>query len=378
MKFDLSKYEIVETGNWQNPPPITLMDDLNGFFKMFESVSDKKLLKWNISNPIDHRTIVVDKGHYIGFFAHGKLFGHFMKDFDSIEDYLEAKPKEIRTPEELTKDREARENNWPDYKTAKEVWNYISKSSLVKQERFEHKRKELFKQIDEKNPHKPHYHLMPPFDEDCYDNLSWKLWFYAHLNGWKSFKELLSFAKKVYLDYEEKTKDDHYRYLYLSFLVLYGPFEEEKNWLQGWPSFDSLLDFWNAKESGLGRHNRLQKATWPNHREQMDIIQKEIYPTFKFPSFPTYDPDCQNRFDWVIWTIAQKNGWSSYKQLLKIRDSKDPKITEKISDKLLYEFAIRTKKEVEKIKVMAEQQKKKLFFEIDGKLMEINLGSGYY
>ena len=300
MKVDLSKYEIVDTGDWQNPPPITLLDDLSGFFKMFESVSDKKLLKWNISSPIDHRTIVVKKGNYIGFFAHGKLFGHYMKDFVSVEDYLEAKPKDIRSPTELTKDREARENNWSDYKIAKTVWNYIRSGRLSDHERFEHKKKELFKQIDKGKETEPHYHLMPPFDEDCTDDLSWKLWFYGYLNGWKSYKEITSFAKKVYPDYEEKMKDEHYRYIYLTFIVLYGPFEDEKDWLQGWPSYGSILNFWNARESGSGTNNRMQKASWPDHREQLDKMRKEIYPTFNFPSLPIYDPDCQKRFDWII------------------------------------------------------------------------------
>ena len=378
MKVDLSKYVIVETGDWQNPPPITLLDDLSGFFKMFESVSDKKLLKWNILSPIDHRTIVVKKGHYIGFFAHGKLFGHYMKDFDSIEDYLEAKPKDIRSPTELTKDREARENNWPDYKTARNVWNYIRNYRLSKHERFERKKKEFFKDRNVEKETEPQYDLMPPFDEDCTNESSWKLWFHAYLNGWKSYKEVITFAKKVFPDYEEKTKDEHFRYIYLTFLVLYGPFEDEKDWLQGWPSFGSLLSFWNAKESGSGTKNRLQKATWPNHREQLDKIQKEINPSFDFPSFPVFDPDCQNRFDWVIWSIARENGWENYKQLLKFRDGKDPKITEKVSDKLLYEFAVRTRKEADKITVKVEEKQKKLFFEIDGNLKEINMGSGFY
>ncbi len=376
MNFDLSKYEIVETGDWHNPPPITLMDDLNGFFKMLDSVSDNKLLKWYIVQNIDHRTFQVRKGHYIGFFVHGKLFAHYMRDFDSVEDYLEAKPKAIHSPDVLAKDRKARKNNWPDYKTAKSVWGYIRDSRLSDQERFEQKRKELFTQIDETAPSEPHYNLMPPFNEHCQDVLDWKLWFYAHLNGWKSFSELLDFAQKVFSNLQTIIKDAHWKYIYLAFLALYGPFKDETAWLQGWPSFQTIIDFWNAKLTRSDTKNRLQKATWGNHIEKMKEITKEIFPIFKYPSIPIYDSECKNGFDWVIWTIAQKNDWSNYKQLLYVLSSKDPSISQKVSDKLLYEFAIRTPKEVKAIEVMVPKDKRQLFFNIKGKLTEIKFDGG--
>jgi len=370
MMYDLSKCEVVETGNWQNPPPITLIDDLNGFFKMFDSVSDMKLLKWQISSDIPHRTIQVQKGNYIGFFAHGKLFSHFMREFESIEDYMEAFSRNIRTPKELDFDREARKKHWPAYKKAKEVWGYIRGRQLSEIGILEKKRRELFKNIGESKTNEPHYDLMPPYSSDCHDAKDWLFWFYANLNGWKSYKEVISFAKEVFPDYDEIIKDDHWRYIYITYIVFYGPFDEKKDWLQGWPGFNSILNFWNMKRSSI-YINRLIKSISRIHRNNMLDIQKKFTNAFKFPSLTKFDSDCKNQFDWIIWKTAQENDWLSYKQLLTVRDSKDPKINSTISDKILYEFAIRTPSEVKEINIKYEHAKNRLFFTIKDREVEI-------
>ncbi|MHA1124886.1 MAG: hypothetical protein ACTSO7_06560 [Candidatus Heimdallarchaeota archaeon] len=197
------------------------------------------------------------------------------------------------------------------------------------------------------------------------------MWFYANLNGWKSYSELLDFARKVFPELKVIIKDAHRKYIYLAYLALYGPFNNEDDWLQGWPSFQEIVDFWDKKFLNSDTTNRLQYAIWRNVMSKMNEMKKEIYPYFEYPSVPTYDPDCQSGFDWVIWIIAHQSGWSSFKQLLAVHKSKDPKEYQKVTDRLFYEFAIRTPDAVENIEVVLDKKKRKLFFEIDGSQIEI-------
>ncbi|MHA1124887.1 MAG: hypothetical protein ACTSO7_06565 [Candidatus Heimdallarchaeota archaeon] len=171
MAFDKNKYEIVETGNWENPPPITLLNDVVGFLNMLNSVSDKKLLKWIIPKVIEHRNVRIRKGQYMGFFIHGKLFAHYMNDFVSIEDYLEANKLNIQTHNQFVLNQEAIKNNWPDYQTAKNVWKIIYNCRLTRNDQLEQKGIDLFKDIDAKQAKEPIYDKMPTFDETCQDKL---------------------------------------------------------------------------------------------------------------------------------------------------------------------------------------------------------------
>ncbi|MHA1307085.1 MAG: hypothetical protein ACTSQN_07310 [Candidatus Heimdallarchaeota archaeon] len=294
-----------------------------------------------------------------------------MGDFDSIADYLEAKLHNVRSPAELDLNRDAIVNNWPDYKTVKDVWKHIFNCKLTKHKELEQKGRDLFKDITNEQAKEPIYELMPPFDENCKEAIDWKLWFYGHLNGWKSFGEILTFAKDVLPNFDEIIVDDHWKYIYLTYITLHGPFKNTDDWLQGWPDIQTIIDFWNAKNLGSDTGNRLQKINWARNLQKMKKLNTIYQSLFKFPLVPTYDPDCKVGFEWIIWILAQQTGWSNFKQLLDVLDSKDPKINQLISDKILYQFAIRNPKDAKKIQIMVDDNKRNVFFNIDGTLTDI-------
>jgi len=199
------------------------------------------------------------------------------------------------------------------------------------------------------------FEMLPPNDPDIIFSEDWFIWFFAYNNGWNSFGKLRNFAEGVFPEFKDKyikweseadlarkeiAKDNLYyynfelnkqksarrisrleqiseedkqyleerndRFLKLVYLAVYGPFKDGDDWLQGWPNYESLEEFWsNTKDLDY----ILGKKFHVINRSESDIrsrIREEIIPLKTFPAILPYDSSCKTAYDWILHAMELK------------------------------------------------------------------------
>ena len=375
--IDLSRIQIVKSGEWKDVPETTLIEDIPGFFNMFFATSEKKLLHWTKGG-----------NNYIGFFESGKLFAHFIQAFESVKVYLVAAKlgfKGPSAPEKLKYYLEARGHGWADRTTAVIVWDAINKDYVGiplhsthggGESEYKYNPKilnhpfiqEKYQKVLSLRPERGlSFEMLPPFDSECLFGEDWFIWFLAYHSGWSTFEELSDFANSVfpeiteeYLPWinagkemkEQRSKRKPYwydfelnkkksalkpaktahgpsgkvknylderndRFLKLVYLAVHGPFKEGDDWLQGWPSYDSLMAFWTNLDELKYYFESRDEFLYPLRKR----INAEILPMKAFPAILPYDPSCETALDWIIKAVELEN-WSAI-EIETIKEQKD-------------------------------------------------------
>ncbi len=289
--INLSKLKIVNSREWEKFPEATTINDITGFFNMFDSSSDGKLLQWFITKNYN-------EVHYIGFFVQGKLFIHSLGAFDNLEDYLLGLELKIDDPNNLALYQLAVARGWPNHEEPGKIWVLLGKNDF--------EIRALIPEWDEMryNADNIDFDILPPYEKTCKTGVGWVVWFYAYHNGWKSYKKLLEFGRKKIKNFDSLNKYERYTQRLLGYLAYHGPFKKNEDWLNGWKNFDEIMKFWDSRFSP--DEEIIDEYEEDSDYERQSEVYDEIEEALSFPRIIQYNPDCRDDTDWTEWYFKTK------------------------------------------------------------------------
>ncbi len=428
--IELSGIQIVNSGEWKDIPEGSTVDDVQGFFNMLFATNEKKLFLWR-RNKL-HSIGFFEHGK---FFIHEmKLFDSVkeyliatnvgLKTPESLQRYREARSFGWENYEIVDNIWEAINKRYSsiEYSYGHRAGEQFSfKYEIMRHPFIEEKYPELVYGLKSNSIC---YEILPPLDSDIIYGEDWFIWLLAYESGWESFKKLNDFARSVFPEFQELYKEwierdvdrknkqtkkrpfrDYYklsqkmdpisytrrkthvtkkqeiyfseryeRFLKLLFLAIYGPFNANDDWLQGWPNFNSLMDFWTKKED-------IHHFWNPNLNEYITVkkhLEKNILPMKIYPAIVPYDSSCKNSLDWIFWALAITNDWQSYKDVIELAAEKESEVRNSLNrfqdrDRkkwtddvlkyiIIYEIANRRPLEASKMEIVVDLDYNKINF----------------
>lgn len=359
--IDLSRIRIVDSGEWTDVPDGSVIGDVQGFFNMLFATDEKKLYMWRRGDK--HAIGFFEHGK---FFIHEMKLFDSVKEYLIGLTYGFTTPEALQFHREALQhgweNREIAVTVWKailkDYigiplrlthSGGEAEYNY--RPTILGHPFIKEKYQKI---LSLRHKRGLGYEMLPPYDSHVTFGEDWFVWFLAYHNGWNSFRDLYDFAERVFPKFKEKyqnwvydaqvelevkTKDDSYKYdfklhkewstrkstkakarendvvsylgerndrfLKLVYLAVHGPFKEGDDWLQGWPSFDSLMVFWTNLDELRFIFESRDEFLYPLRRG----IEAELLPMKAYPAILPYDPSCKTALDWVIKAAEQEN-WS--------------------------------------------------------------------